>query len=130
MTESRVKQKELRPILHKFNKQLFKLKFQTIQDKNNPTIWYSLGRLYQIQQNYLYAMNSFFIASKLNENNIDLKIYYLAARFTVSKGYVDNIFFDVIKNVVLNNPINNTALAFINVHNLLAYCFKQIYVRK
>ncbi len=129
VSEIYYKQKKLRPIIQQFNKHLFKLKYQCIQNKNNINNWFLLSEFYQIQQNYTYALNSIFNALELSKNDKKIQLQYFTIRFIISKGYIDNISFKKIENILIDSP-TNAIIKYVNIYNLLNKNQSIIYEKK
>lgn len=119
MVESRLKQKDLRVLLIKYNKQLFKLKYCVIRNSKCGKNWYSLGKLYEIQQNYFLAMNSFYKAYKLEKTNKNYLFSYLVNRAIVTKGHVDTKTEFLIDDALVLDCKNMFVLSLLNIDNLI-----------
>lgn len=117
---TRRQQGNLRVILHKFNSQLIKLKYSVIKEPEVGTNWYSLGKLYEVQQNYTQSMNSFYKAYKLDISNTAYLTSYIMNKFILTKGNILNAYdiscVDILLKVTPSSPV---LLSIISVDYLL-----------
>lgn len=120
MLSARHQQGNLRIILNKFNKQLYKLKYSVVKEPMLSRNWYNLGKLYEVQQNNAQAMSSFYKAYKLDTSVNIYLTSYIMNRFIITKGNIlDYDSFHYIDTLLQVEPSDIVLLSVLNIDYLL-----------